>query len=137
MRMILILAVSIALPLWADEKKADSTGLKGKWEVTAASFNGNESPALKGRVLEFTDSEFTTYDGDKKGRTIAFKADATTKPKTIDLLRGSDDVKALGIYEIEKDELKICYAEPGADRPTKFESAAGSKVFLLVLKGAK
>jgi uncharacterized protein (TIGR03067 family) len=136
-----ILVVVVSSPLFSDEKKpdakADPTALKGKWEVVAAMFNGNESAGLRGRVLEFGDKEFSTYDGDKKGRTIGFSLDASTTPKQIDLSRGNDGAKALGIYSIDKDELKLCYSEPGAERPKKFESPAGDKVFLLVLKRLK
>jgi uncharacterized protein (TIGR03067 family) len=51
--------------------------------------------------------------------------------------RHTADRKALGIYAIDKDELRLCYAEPGATRPTKFESKPGDRVFLLVLKRVK
>jgi uncharacterized protein (TIGR03067 family) len=131
----------LGVPLCAEEKKiqpkADAGALKGKWEIVSASFNGNVSPMLKGRILKFGDGEFTTYDGDEKGRTIAFTLDPKADPKQIDLNRDGGETKALGIYAMDKDELKICYAEPGAERPKDFESKAGSKVFLLVLKRMK
>jgi hypothetical protein len=40
----------------------------------------------------------------------------------------------LGIYELSGDELKICLADPGADRPKEFASAKGSKATYMVLK---
>ena len=137
-RVVLFACVVVAAPAVADEKKpATDAALKGKWEVTEARFNGSETAGVKGRVLDFGDSEFTTYDGEAKGRTLSFTLDPKASPKRIDLARGAADDKALGIYAVTKDELKFCYAEPGAERPTKFESAAGSRVFLLVLKRAK
>ena len=134
----LSLAIVLAtLPASADEKKpATDPALKGKWEVTAAKFNGADSDNLKGRFLVFDAGEFTTYQGDTKGRTVAFTVDPKADPKKIDLTAGAEDKKAAGIYSVTKDEMKICYGEPGADRPGKFESAAGSRVFLLVLKRA-
>jgi len=136
-RPVLVACVLFAVPAPADEKKPDAAGLKGKWEVTAARFNGSELSGLKGRVLDFGEGEFTTYDGEAKGRTLSFTLDAKADPKRIDLDRGGDGGKALGIYAVSKDELKLCYAEPEADRPTRFESAAGGRVFLLVLKRVK
>lgn len=128
----LVLAV---VPAQADDKKpATDADLKGKWEVTAARFNGTSSDALKGRVLVFGDGEFTTYDGETKGRTVTFTVNPKADPKQMDLSAGADDRKALGIYSVGKDELKICYGEPGADRPARFESSGGSRLFLLVLK---
>ncbi len=136
----LLFVTLIGFPVCAEDKKADlkaDPALKGKWEITAASFNGNASLALKGRILEFGDGEFTAYDGERKGRTLSFKLDPKASPKQIDLKRDGSDTKALGIYAIDKDTLKLCYGEPGADRPKKFGSAAGDKVFLLVLKRAR
>jgi uncharacterized protein (TIGR03067 family) len=136
MHRLLCLAVVLAtLPASADEKKpATAAALKGKWEVTAAKFNGADSESLTGRFLVFDQGEFTTYQGDTKGRTVRFTVDPKADPKKIDLTAGSEDKKAAGIYAVTKDELKLCYGEPGADRPGKFESAAGSRVFLLILK---
>jgi uncharacterized protein (TIGR03067 family) len=121
----------------ADDKKpdakADATALKGTWEVVSSQFDGNDLPTA-GRTLVFGDKEFTAYVGDKKGRTLTLALEPTTNPKRIDLDKGGKDGKAFGIYALEKDELKICYGEPGAERPRAFESKAGSRVFLLVLK---
>jgi len=39
-----------------------------------------------------------------------------------------------GIYELKKDELKICARVFGNDRPTEFASPAGSSVVLLILR---
>jgi len=125
------------LPAFADEKKLmTDAALKGKWEVTAARFNGADSDGLKGRFLVFEDQEFSTYDGDKKGRTVAYTVNPKADPKQIDLAAGGDGKKARGIYSVTKDALKVCYGEPGAERPTKFESGAGGRAFLLVLKRA-
>jgi uncharacterized protein (TIGR03067 family) len=136
-RAVLFACVLFAVPALADEKKPAADVLKGKWEVTAARFNGSELAGPKGRVLDFGDTEFTTYDGEAKGRTVSFTLDPKADPKRIDLDRGGDGGKALGIYAVSKDEFKLCYAEPEADRPTRFESAAGGRVFLLVLKRVK
>jgi len=137
-RAVLFGFILVAGPALADEKKpAAEAALRGKWEVTSARFNGSELTGLKGRVLDFGDAEFTTYDGEAKGRTLSFVLNPKADAKQIDLDRGGDDGKALGIYSVGKDELKLCYAEPGADRPARFESAAGGRSFLLVLKRVK
>lgn len=136
-RLNVIAILLLTLPASADEPKpATDTALKGRWEVTAARFNGADSDGLKGRVLVFDEREFTAYDGEKKGRTVAYTVDPKAEPKRIDLASGGDGKKALGIYSVTKDELKVCYGEPGADRPGKFESGAGGRIFLLVLKRA-
>ena len=129
-RVVLCASLLAAVPVLADEKKPPTdAALRGKWEVTSARFNGSEFTSLKGRVLDFGDEEFTTYDGEAKGRTLSFTVDPRADPKQIDLDRGGPDGKALGIYSIGKDELKLCYAEPGADRPARFESGPAAGYF--------
>lgn len=130
----------LAVPVLADDKKpgakADAAALEGVWEVVTSKFDGNDVPST-GRTLVFGEKSFTAYVGDKKGRTLAFTLNPNTDPKRIDLDKGGDDGQAYGNYSIDKDELKLCYGEPGAERPKAFESRAGSKVFLLVLKRVK
>ena len=126
----------LAAPAGADDKKADAAALKGVWQVVATTFDGKEVPSA-GRTLLFGDGQFTAYVGDTKGRTLRFTLDPTTSPKRIDLDKGGDGGQAYGIYALDKEELKICYGEPGAERPKAFESKAGDKVFLLVLRRVK
>lgn len=127
----------IAAPAWAEDKKAETRidpTLKGRWEIVSGKFNGSESAIVRGRVLKFANGELTTYfNDDEKDLTVAITFNLSTTPKQIDIDQRLGSL-ALGIYTIDKDTLKICYAEPGADRPKKLESAAGDRQFLLVLK---
>jgi uncharacterized protein (TIGR03067 family) len=66
--------------------------------------------------------------------------DPTKKPKAIDAVRseGMDKGKPmLGIYELEGESQKVCFAPVGKERPTEFSSAAGSGHVLTVWKRAK
>lgn len=141
-RLACLTALAIAFTTAAADKpdpKADLAAIKGRWKVTATTFDGmaQPKPAAGERVLEFGDKEFTAYDGDKKGRTISFTIDATATPKRFDLIRPGKDEKAAGVYKLDGDKLNICYAEPGAARPDKLESKAGARVFLLELERVK
>jgi len=40
----------------------------------------------------------------------------------------------LGIYELDGDKVKFCFAAPGKDRPTEFTADAGSLQTLSVWK---
>ena len=44
---------------------------------------------------------------------------------------------ALGIYELEGDTLKLCYSQPGKDRPKEFTAAKGSGQAMSVWKRDK
>src|SRR5688572_19831813 len=125
----LTLALGLAaLPLAAEDKKPDpkrdAVALRGVWEVVTSRFDGNDAPST-GRTLVFGDKEFIAYVGDKRGRTLKYMLDANADPKRIDLDKGGKDGKAYGIYSLDQDELKLCYGEPGAERPKAFESKPG------------
>jgi uncharacterized protein (TIGR03067 family) len=139
-RRFVVLMLFAAATASAEDKKADpkadAAALKGVWEIVSMTHDGKEMRST-GRTLVFTEKEFTAFSGEKKGRTVAFTLDPSTEPKRIDLDRGGEDGKAFGIYALDKDELKLCYAAPGTRRPTAFESKEGQKVFLLVLKRTK
>jgi uncharacterized protein (TIGR03067 family) len=58
-------------------------------------------------------------------------------PKSIDFTptAGPDKGKPLpGIYELDGDDLKICFGKVGGPRPSGFTTAAGSGHVLVVLK---
>jgi uncharacterized protein (TIGR03067 family) len=51
--------------------------------------------------------------------------DATKKPKQMDST-SEDKIVMLGIYEIDEDSYKVCFAPAGAPRPNEFASSQGS-----------
>jgi uncharacterized protein (TIGR03067 family) len=132
-----VILLAVVPVIVGDDKPAAAPTIRGKWEVSAATFNGTAFTGPKDRILEFGEDEVTMFDGRAPTRSVSYTLDATTGPKHIDLDSGADDKKALGIYALNKDELRICYAEPGAGRPARFESKPGDRVFLLVLKRVK
>ena len=57
-----------------------------------------------------------------------FTLDAAKSPKQIDFKQLKDGKTLLAIYELSEDDLKLCVAAPGKERPTSFDGN------LLVLK---
>jgi uncharacterized protein (TIGR03067 family) len=138
-------ALALFLPalLRADEQPKGDRDLDGEWEmqssvedggkemkfapiVAKVSFSG-ESLVLRIIVGGDVLSEFT--------RKLAI--DAAKKPKTLDILPDADDcnpetVKA--IYEVKNDELRLCRAKEGKERPTELSSKKGSGWTLGTLK---
>jgi uncharacterized protein (TIGR03067 family) len=124
----------------ADDKKDPAAG---KWVVESVTVNGKANNALKGAVREQADGKYTltpTKDSPAKPTTGTYTIDATKSPITIDMkpTGGNYDGKTLlGIVKIEGDTLTACFAEPGKDRPTKFESPEGGSTILVVHKKVK
>jgi uncharacterized protein (TIGR03067 family) len=136
---VLIVALAVGLLVAAEKPKdegAKKNPLEGTWEVVTATSDGKDSENAKGDTLVFKGTKVThkAKDGDHGG---TIKIDA--KKKTLDFTPSEGEQKDMvfkGIYELKKNELKICIAFPGADRPTDFTSAEGSKRILAVLKRA-
>jgi uncharacterized protein (TIGR03067 family) len=75
--------------------------------------------------------EFELEEGAKA---LKIKLDPSRSPKEIDIKIG-ELPDALGIYELDKDTLKLCMANhKDVPRPTKFETKPGSEWLLVVLK---
>jgi uncharacterized protein (TIGR03067 family) len=73
--------------------------------------------------------KYTVFRFDKARGKGTLKLDATKNPKTIDALPDGPAGKMgpiLGIYEIDGDTLKLCFAAPGMERPKDFTCKAGS-----------
>jgi uncharacterized protein (TIGR03067 family) len=133
-QMILLVFVPIVV---GDDKPPATLKIRGRWEVVASTFNGTTFTHCKGRVLIFNDGEISTEYDDVSVRAVEYTVDVAADPNRIDLIQDDAGKKALGIYSIEKDELRLCYGEPGAEHPAKFESKPGDRVFLVVLKRVK
>jgi len=123
----------------ADEK--DLTA--GKWVVESVTRDGKAVEALKGAIRENGDGKYTltpAKDSKAPAASGTYKIDATKTPATMDTVAkgGTYDGKTLlGIVKADGDTLTLAFAEPGKDRPTKFESAEGSGIVLVVHKKAK
>lgn len=126
--------------LAADDKKDPTVG---KWVVESVTRDGKANDALKGAVREHAGGKYTLTPaaGSKAQPTSGtYALDTTKSPATIDLVvkGGTYDGKTLlGIAKIEGDTLTVAFAEPGKDRPSKFESTAGSGTVVAVHKKAK
>jgi uncharacterized protein (TIGR03067 family) len=81
-----------------------------------------------------------TKGDDKNSKEVTYTIDPTQKPPHMDIvpLDGSEKgKKLLGIYTLDKDDLKICIAGPEQERPTEVASKEGVKTGLLTLKRQK
>jgi uncharacterized protein (TIGR03067 family) len=121
--------------------KKDLKKLEGVWKPVKGIKDGveetdDEDVALefKGRTLLVKDMEFLEITG----------LDTTTDPKLIDFKTVADrgplkkGTVFEGIYKLDGDTLTLAlYEEGGTNRPTKFESAKGSKVILITFERQK
>ena len=108
--------------------------MAGTWRPTAAENNGYKTSEeyMKGDLwIRDADGRWTLLRDDKAVVEWAVKnIDATKTPKTIDIEITAGPYKGVvyhGIYELDGDTLRVCFALPDRDvRPTEFSASKGS-----------
>jgi uncharacterized protein (TIGR03067 family) len=128
-----------------DDKTKDLDKLKGTWTAKTLEYNGENM--LGGNIKELkvvVEGDTLTVKGEdeevKKYGKAKLKLDPTTTPKVIDVTISSGDEKGTtfeGIYEVSKDQWKLCLKPFGKERPAKFESKADSGDVLIVFEREK
>jgi uncharacterized protein (TIGR03067 family) len=147
MRAWITLVFAVGLLIAAEEPSNDATKkdlerLQGDWAAVSMIRDGQSIPDDDVQSLFRTTKgdQYTVFLFKKAIGKGTFKLDATKKPKTIDLQAASGPAKGQpikGIYEFEGDTWKICYANPGKDRPTDFTAKEGSERTLAVWEREK
>ncbi len=148
----LSLGLALSRPAPADDKPAtsprqaaadDLKALQGTWECVAMEREGNEVPAenLKGSLAVYQGDHVTLYrDGDPYRRG-AVTLNPENKPRpavnTWDLNGPYADSTLPGIYAIDGDTLKLCYAHAGEPRPTGFTTKSGTGFLFCTYKRKK
>jgi uncharacterized protein (TIGR03067 family) len=121
--------------------KEDFVKMTGTWKVIYAENDGKKVPKkdLKTMRLIQKGPKWTFEGGDEDVAGVD-KIDPTQKPKTSDstLTKGADKGKTiLGIYELDGDTFKACWADPGRERPKEFATKPNSGQHYLILKRVK
>ena len=107
----------------------DLDKMQGTWNLVSAMEDGKALPedhvkqttiVVKGNTFRFPG---LAEDATSKAGT--FKLDQTKNPKEMDSTSDAQAV-SLGIYELEADSYKVCFAPAGKPRPANFSSDPGS-----------
>lgn len=125
-----------------DAAKQEMAQLEGEWSMVAGAASGVSLPeaTVKTGKRVAKDGETTISFGGQLYFRAKFTIDPTKNPKAIDYAMTAGPTKGkthLGIYELEGDTLKFCFAAPGKDRPTEFTADEGSQRTLSVWRRAK
>jgi uncharacterized protein (TIGR03067 family) len=125
-----------------DAVKKETALLEGAWSMVSGEADGQAMPAelVKTGKRIAADGETTISIGGQVYFKAKFSADPAKKPKAIDYTMTEGPTKGktqLGIYELDGDTVKFCFAAPGKDRPTEFTAPAGSQRTLSVWKRDK
>ena len=116
--------------------------LDGTWLIESIVRDPREKAETEGkglRVLVAGPNVVVKAAGEDKvlGK-ATIKITSTTKPKTIDLTGDGETDARLGIYELEGETLKLCWAPlEKKQRPTEFSATPGSQQTVITLKRKK
>jgi len=130
--------VSIARLSKADQQYlAALKPLQGTWQVVSAMGNGRMVPKEvweKEHVITGNNVVVTQHSGESV--LLEIEIDPAKTPEQIDAVTEVED-KAIaihGIYSVDANELKLCFASPGRARPAEFSTKGGDMQSLAVLK---
>jgi uncharacterized protein (TIGR03067 family) len=134
---VLAVLVAAAPTAGAAPEKND---LLGTWRVTSITQGGETVPEefLKklGVRMRFTENKLLLQAEGKEDETATYKIDAKKTPHEIDITDDKNRTEK-GIYELKGDTLRICFADPGNSRPTRFTAEKGTKTTLIELRRDK
>ena len=125
-----------------DDVKNEMSRLEGEWLMVSGEASGQALPQelVKTGKRVARDGETAITLGGQVYFKAKFTIDPAKKPKAIDYTMTEGPTKGqthLGIYELEGDSVKFCFAAPGKDRPTEFTAKEGSQRTLSVWKREK
>jgi uncharacterized protein (TIGR03067 family) len=117
----------------APAPKTDLDRFQGTWQLVSAMQDGNALPEdkLKQTTIVFKGDTFrfpgsAEYATSREG---TIKLDESKNPKEMDAISTGKEVM-LGIYALQENGYKVCFAPAGKPRPTEFTSTSGSGYIL-------
>jgi uncharacterized protein (TIGR03067 family) len=117
-----------------EASKLDLELMQGEWQMQSMERDGKKVPDQLVKTYKRTvkRNQYTVTwkeEGQNQFLNTVITVDATQNPKAVDVLLLSGPFigkKRLGIYKIEGDTETVCLAQPGKDRPSRFDSKQGA-----------
>jgi uncharacterized protein (TIGR03067 family) len=137
----LFVCLASPTPAAGPAPRGDAAGLTGTWLCASAVVDGKPlaDKVVKQLRLTIDEKRYKTERGDEILFDSTYRLDPSKRPKQIEMTATEGDAAgqpALGIYAVDGDTLRMCYVMPGGAQPKEFESAPGSKTFLVTWKRA-
>ena len=140
--MTMLLGLAFLLASTNDPPRSDLEKLQGTWLLVAMEKDGEDVPAedFKDWKSVYEENRLTLLVGDKVRRRGIVTLEPSRKIKAINTWDQDGpyaDQTVPGIYELEGDTLKLCFAHPGEERPKEFTTKSGTGFLFCVYKRQK
>jgi uncharacterized protein (TIGR03067 family) len=141
-KMRLLFALTTLIMSAGEPPKSDLDKLQGTWLLVAMESDGHEVEAedFKDWKAVYEGNRVTLWSGERVRRRGIVTLDSSRKPKAINTWDQDgpyEDQTVPGIYEIDGETLKVCFARPGQERPKEFTTNAGTGFVSCVYKRQK
>ncbi len=128
-----VLALALVGPGGAQEAAKEALRLEGEWAMVSGEADGQPLPAemVKTAKRVARDGVTAVTINGQVFMKAKYTADPSKSPKAIDYAMTEGFTKGktqLGVYELDGDTIKFCFAAPGQPRPTDFTGGAGRTV---------
>ena len=142
----MLMALAVGLLAGADGAedavKKEKQRLEGEWSMVSGEIDRQPLPAeyVKGARRIARGGETTVLIGGRLFMKARYTVDPGKNPRTIDYVMTGGPTRGktqLGIYELDGDTVKFCFASPGKERPQDFTTKEGSGRTLSVWKRAR
>jgi uncharacterized protein (TIGR03067 family) len=118
----------------------DLQDFQGLWEAVWLAEDGRkrDPDEVKSTRLMIAGDRYTLYLGGYEWHGVITRINTARNCGAIDFLSAGgprgEGTSFLGLYILEDDELTVCVAPPGKERPKGFDSKRGSGHWLYLLK---
>jgi len=123
---------------WHEPEQEAGTGLDWRWMERTGTIRV-VGPA-RDLTLTITGDKMAVKDS-RRTETAVIKLDTKVTPHTITMSPADADAKkeppAEGIFAVEGDTLRVCWAKKGKERPTEFLTRTASDTVYLLLEREK
>jgi uncharacterized protein (TIGR03067 family) len=140
--MTMLLGLAFLVAAAHDSPRSDLENLQGTWLLIAMEKDGENVPAeeFKDYKSVYEENRLTLMAGDSVRRRGLVTLEPSRKIKAINTWDQDGpyaDQTVPGIYELDGDTLKLCFARPGDKRPKEFTTKSGTGFLFCVYKRQK
>ena len=126
--------LSVRVPKLITNTQLEKTMIEGTWQLIGGEQNGQREPAedVESSRLEIVGDQHSVNVGDAvmKGTHTLDRSQTPMTIDSMDTVGPFENLPLKGIFKVEDDVFTVCFAAPGAERPTEFTTTDGKAIMM-------